>query len=159
MFKYVIPAAAVLGLIAFSAHTETPASVVSAYETQAETPSMGWYLSHEGAMAKLAYGVANSDQLALMLTCEPGERAAVVYGSVQPDTPALISAGSGPTEVDPLSGAIAARLPLGDPSLRKLARDGRMDVEGDAGKFTLAANKAEQRAVGEFLAYCANGRV
>ena len=160
MLKYVIPAAAVLGLIAFSARTETPAAyqAPASYEAQAETPAMGWHLSREGAMAKLAYGVANSDQLALMLTCEPGQRAAVVYGSVQPDTPALTSTGYGPTEVDPLSGAIQARLPLHDPSLRKLARDGRMDVEGDAGKFTLAASKMEQRVVGEFLAYCANGQ-
>ncbi|QQQ19134.1 hypothetical protein JIP62_03160 [Brevundimonas vitis] len=157
MLKYVIPAAAVLGLIAFSARTETPAFSAAPYEAQSEAAVMGWHLSREGAMAKLAYGVANSDQLALMLTCEPGERAAVVYGSVQPDTPALISAASTPSEVDPLSGAIAARLPLNDPSLRKLARDGQMNVEGDAGKFSLAATKAEQRAVGEFLAYCANG--
>jgi len=156
MLKYVLPAAAVLGLIAFSARTETPVS--SAFEAQAEVPAMGWHLSHEGRMAKLAYGVANSDQLALMLTCEPGERAVVVYGSVQPDTPGLTTVSYAPSPIDPMSGAIEARLPLGDPSLGKLLSQGRLDVEGDAGKATLPADKAEQRVIGEFLAYCGNGR-
>jgi hypothetical protein len=149
MLKFAIPAVAALGLIAAAAQTRaTPDAALEG--------GMGWHLSQEGAMAKLAYGVENSDQLALMLTCEPGQTTAVVYGDVRPAGARLIHAALGAGPIDPLSGNLDAetRLSLSDPALRRLARAGRMPVRGDAGTFELTATAAEQRAVGQFLAYC-----
>ena len=113
MFKVLIPAAAAVALVAFAARTQP----LDAFPP-VETPTMSWHLSHEGAMAKLAYGVENSDQLALMVTCSPGDAAAVVYGDVQPDTPRLIAASHGPAPLDPMSGgdATETRLSLQDAS-------------------------------------------
>jgi hypothetical protein len=155
MLKFVIPAIAALGLTAVAAQSYAPDMV------QADTSPMAWYLSHEGAMAKLAYGVENSDQLALMVTCEPGQTAAVVYGDVQPTGARLTQASYGPVEPDPMSAgdAYETRISLRDPALTGLAEHGRMRVSGDGGEFTLAATDQEQRAIGEFLAYCARGRV
>lgn len=153
MFKFAIPAVAALGLIAFAAQTHATPEAVDA-------SGMGWHLSQEGATAKLAYGVENSDQLALMMTCEPGQASAVVYGDVTPASPRLVHASMTSAAIDPLSGDMAeeSRLSLRDPALQALAGSGRMPVVGEAGRFELTANRDERRAIGEFIAYCGSGR-
>lgn len=153
MFKFAIPAVAALGLIAVAAQSR---ATDTAPEAGAAPIPMAWHLSHEGAMAKLAYGVANSDQLALMMTCEPGQAQAVVYGDVQPASPRLIRASTKAEAIDPLGGGLAdeARISLRDPALRKLADSGKLTVEGDAGHFELTAKGDERRLVREFFAYC-----
>jgi hypothetical protein len=120
----------------------------------------GWHLLHEGAMAKLAYGMADSDQVALMLTCSPGDHAAAVYGDAQPRSPALTPAAAGPQPIDPLSDgeAYESRLPLTDAALTGLARGGRMAVQTEAGDRQLRASRAERRMVQSFLGYCASSR-
>jgi hypothetical protein len=153
MWKFVIPAVAALGLIAGAAQTRaTPDAALDG--------ALGWRLSQEGPMAKLAYGVENSDQLALMMTCEPGQTTAVVYGEVQPAGARLTRASWGPTPIDPLSGGLdsESRLSLSDPALRDLARAGRLPVVGDAGRFEIRASVTERRAVRAFLDYCGAGR-
>lgn len=155
MFKVLIPAAASIALVAFAARTQTLETAAPA-----ETPAMAWHLSHEGAMAKLAYGVENSDQLALMVTCAPGDSTAVVYGDILPDTPRLIAASNGPTELDPMSDgdAVETRLSLHDASLTGLASSGSMRVQGDAGRFVLTASPDERRMIAGFLSYCGSSR-
>ncbi len=158
MFKFAIPAVAALGLIAVAAQSR---ATDSAPEASVAPAPMGWHLSHEGAMAKLAYGVANSDQLALMMTCEPGQTQAIVYGDVQPASPRLVKASLKAEAIDPLGGGLAdeARISLGDPALRKLAVSGTLTVEGDAGHFELTAKGDERRLVSEFFAYCGSDTV
>ena len=149
MFKFAIPAVAALGLFAVAAQSRATQA-----GTEAPAPAMGWHLSHEGAIAKLAFGVANSDQLALMMTCRPGQAQAIVYGDVQP-------ASTGPMDIDPLSGGLAdeARLPLGDPALKALARSGKLAVEGETGHFELTADGDERRLIRKFFAYCGTDTV
>lgn len=152
MFKVLIPAVAALGLAAFAAQSYTGAAEA---DHGMATPVMAWSVHHEGALAKLAYGVANSDQLALMVTCMPGDATAVLYGDVQVEGARITQAG-----YDPLSGGDAeeARISVSDPSLSGLARRGSMTVIGDAGRFQLAATHEERRLVSDFLAYCSSGR-
>lgn len=156
MLKFAIPAVAALGLIAFAAQ-----SSASDPQAAAGTGAMGWHLSHEGRMAKLAYGVENSDQLALMMTCEPGRAQAVVYGDVQPVTPRLIHASLTETAIDPLDGGLAdeTRISLNDPTLRDLARKGKLAVEGEAGTFELTATDKERALISDFFAYCGTDHV
>ena len=156
MFKFAIPAIAALGLITVAAQSRAPHA-----GPEAPAPPMGWHLSHEGAMAKLAFGVANSDHLTLMMTCEPGHAQAVIYGEAQPASPRLTRVSSGPMAIDPLDGALfdEARLPLGDPALKGLARSGKLAVEGDAGHFELTADREERRLIREFFAYCGTDTV
>ena len=161
MFKVLIPAVAALGLVAFAAQSHDVASEAATGDVVAQgemtLPVMGWSVHHEGALAKLAYGVANSDQLALMVTCMPGEATAAVYGDVQVEGARLTHASY---SVDPLSGGEAeeTQISLNDPSLTALAREGRMTVTGDAGRFRLAASSEERRLVRDFLAYCSPSR-
>ena len=116
MFRFAIPAVAALGLIAVAAQSEAVHADAAA---EGGAAPMGWHLSHEGPMAKLAYGVANSDQLALMMTCEPGQAQAIVYGDVQPASPRLHKASMTSAVIDPLSGGLAdeTRISLRDPAL------------------------------------------
>jgi hypothetical protein len=155
MFKIVIPAVAALGLIAFAAQSQPTAS-----DAETGVAPMGWHLSHEGQMAKLAYGVANSDQLALMMTCERGQTQAVVYGDVHPASPRLIKAATTTATIDPLSGGLAdeARISVQDPAMQQLARLGKLSVDGEAGRFELTATSEERRLIGDFFAYCGTGR-
>lgn len=155
MFKIVIPAVAALGLIAFAAQSQPTAS-----DAETGVAPMGWHLSHEGQMAKLAYGVANSDQLALMMTCERGQTQAVVYGDVHPASPRLIKAATTTATIDPLSGGLAdeARISMQDPAMQQLARLGKLSVDGEAGRFELTAKSEERRLIGDFFAYCGTGR-
>ena len=97
MFKILVPAVAAIGLVALAAKTQAVASEDTTAVTQsiAAEPVLGWYVSYEGSMAKLAYGVANSDQLSMMVTCAPGDRSAVIYGDVVPASPHIIQASTG----------------------------------------------------------------
>jgi hypothetical protein len=155
MFKIAIPAVAALGLIAFAARSQA-----TSLDVQTVVAPMGWHLSHEGSLAKLAYGVENSDQLALLMTCERGQSQAIVYGDVQP-AGARMTKASLASPIDPLSGDLSdeARISVRDPALQQLARSGKLAVEADAGQFELTANPAERRLIGDFFAYCGSDRV
>lgn len=155
MFKIAIPAVAALGLIAFAAQSQSATQDMSV-----SVAPMGWHLSHEGSLAKLAYGVANSDQLALMITCERGQTEATVYGDVQPASPRLVRTSMMAAAIDPLSGGLAdeARISVWDPAMQQLARRGELSVDGDAGRFELIATAAERGLIGEFFAYCGMDR-
>lgn len=137
MLKILIPTVAVLGLAGFAAQTQP---VARAFEA-ANAPVMAWHLTQEGSAAKLAYGVANSDDLAMMIVCEPGSAAAIVYGDVKP-----LGA-----ETDRTGGVKVA---LSGAGLRDLADKGAMRVTGEAGDFNLRASSAERRGVDQFLRYC-----
>lgn len=152
MLKSLLPAVAALGLATLAGQGLTSASAAP------EEGRAGWHLLHEGPMAKLAYGMADSDQVALMLTCSPGDRTAVVYGDSQPRSPALTPVSLGPQPIDPLSDgeAFEARLPLTDAALTGLVRSGRMAVQTEAGDRQLRASRAERRMVQRFLGYCAS---
>ncbi len=145
MFKILIPAVAALGLIAFAAKTQPMAEAASSPVEHSSQAGLGWHVSHEGAMAKLAYGVANSDQLAMMVTCAPGDSTAAVYGDVRPTVTAAVA----------LSPMDETRIAVKDSPLRSLVEDGRISVHGEGGVHRVSATAVERRAIAEFLGYCA----
>ena len=62
----------------------------SAPTPQTTTPAFALYYMDEGASAKLAYGQANSDNVALMLQCAKGSRMVEVTDAMSSaETPAL----------------------------------------------------------------------
>lgn len=155
MLKFAIPAVAALALIAVAAQSRaTDADVAQV------SGAMGWHLSHEPGVAKLAYGVENSDQLALMMTCRRGKAQAVVYGDVHPAQARVIRTGLTSVEIDPLNGDLPqeALISTGDPTLRRLERDGALTVQGEAGDFELTATPKERRLISDFFAYCGSDK-
>ncbi|HEV7353838.1 MAG TPA: hypothetical protein VGN74_11995 [Brevundimonas sp.] len=152
MFRFLIPATAILATLALAGRTE-PQTVDGA------TP-MQWTLTHEGDLAKLAYGVPNSDHLAVMLTCSPGE-AVNAWGPVRPDSPALMRAAMAPAPIDPLSGELLLdlRLASDDPALISLARgDGLPVVNDDDVRARIPAGPEGRRLAAAFLGHCASAR-
>lgn len=145
MFKILLPAVAALGLVAFAAKTQPVAQSVPSPVEGSSQDGLGWHVSHEGAMAKLAYGVANSDQLAMMVTCAPGDATAAVYGDVRPTVTAAVA----------LSPTDETRIAVKDSPLRSLVNDGRINVHGEGGVHRISATPVERRAIAEFLGYCA----
>ena len=145
MFKILIPAVAALGLVAFAAKTQPVADAVSPPVERSSPAGLGWHVSHEGAMAKLAYGVANSDQLAMMVTCVPGDTTAAVYGDVRPTVSHAVAL----TPMD------ETRIAVKNSPLRSLVEDGRISVQGEGGVHRVSATTSERRAIAEFLGYCA----
>lgn len=156
MLKFAIPAAAALGLIAYAAQSQATNS-----DAQTVAAPMGWHLSHEGEVAKLAYGVENSDQLVMMMTCETGQSQAILYGDVRPATPRLVKSSMTTATIDPLSGAMEdeARVSVRDPAMQALARTGKLAVDGEAGRFELPATSQERRLIRDFFAYCGSDRM
>ncbi len=152
MFRFLIPATALLATLALAARTEPRAADASA--------AMAWTLTHEGDLAKLAYGVPNSDHLAVMLTCAPGS-GVTVHGPARPDSPALLQASSATGPIDPLSGELLVdlRLPQDDRALTQLASGAGLPVVNDLDERTLIpADAGERRLARRFLAHCASAR-
>jgi hypothetical protein len=141
MFRILAPAVVIASVAAFTAQTQP---VARALQTVNAAPVMAWHLSTEGRMAKLAYGVANTDDLAMMVTCSPGNEAADVYGDVTPIN-------ARPSKDSPFGDA---KVSLTDTGLSDLVDKGAIRVSGEAGAFNLRATAQERRAIGQFLSYC-----
>lgn len=148
MFKILIPAVAALGLVAFAAKTQPVSETTASVAVSDSSAGLGWHVSHEGATAKLAYGVANSDQLAMMVTCAPGDATAAVYGDVRPTASRDVAA-------SPMD---ETRIAVKDSPLESLVEQGRLSVRGEGGVYRVAATQPERRAIAEFLGYCERKR-
>ena len=160
MLKFALPAVAALGLAAFAAQSKSTYADMPSAPATIEMPAMGWHVSHEGPVAKVAYGLQNSDQLVLMFTCEPGQAQATVYGDVMPASPRSTEASMGETAIDPLGGGLLDEVLISvrDPALQGLAREGKLAVVGEAGIFDLPATRAERARIADVLSYCAKDR-
>jgi hypothetical protein len=163
MFKILIPAVAALGLVAHAAQSYTADDGVAAApialvaDTQVDVapaaPAMDWHFHTEGDTAKLAYGVANSDQLVLMLMCTQGEDRISALGSVRAEAN---SATDQTSYQDPMTGGILheAEIARNDAALADLAATGKMTVVSEQGKVAIGSDKADQEAVKAFFASC-----
>lgn len=163
MLKILIPAVAALGLVAHAAQSFTAEDGVAAApimlvaETPVEiappSPAMDWHFHTEGETAKLAYGVANSDQLVMMLMCTPGEDKVSTLGSVRAEA----DTATGETSYsDPMTGGILheAEIDRHDAALADLAATGKMTVVSDQGKLAIGSDATDQEAVNAFFASC-----
>lgn len=163
MFKILIPAVAALGLVAHAAQSYTAEDGVAAapimlvaeapVEAAPAKPTMDWHFHTEGDTAKLAYGVANSDQLVLMLMCTPGEDKVSTLGSVRAEA----DTATGQTSYqDPMTGGVLheSEIARNDAALADLAATGKMTVVSDQGKVAIGSDSPDQEAVKAFFASC-----
>lgn len=150
VLKIALPALAALGLVAFAAQTMATDTQVAPEGIE----GMGWHLNHDGHEARLFYGVADSDQLAVMMSCRMGGGEIVTMGAVQPV--AARSAGSLEADIDPLSGDLMEMraLSANDPAMARLVQAGRLGVEGEDRRFDLSATPDERQSIKTFLDDC-----
>jgi hypothetical protein len=126
----------------------------------------GFFFNNNGDSAGLAYGMANSDAVDLMLECEKGARSVQVIDAAHPgarkDQPiTLISDGARsdlPTRVDldeERGQALSSgRTATDSPVLTAFRRSGRMTVKLGARERSYAATRGELVSVARFFAVC-----
>lgn len=167
MLKILIPAVAALGLVAHAAQSYTAEegvaptlldSVATApVEIAPPAPALDWHFHKEGDTAKLAYGVANSDQLVLMLTCTAGDDKVATLGSVRA---VAETASDEQSYEDPMTGGVLheAAIDKADSALNALAATGTMTVETANGMTALGTSSSDKAAVKAFFASCGTPR-
>ena len=127
-------------------------------------PSFGLFFNDQGPTVSLAYGEANSDDVALMLQCAKGsgkvDVSDVVRGAGAPHL-TLASAGlttelvtrldTGESDAPRL---LVARTDVGSGALQGFRHSGRIDVAYGAVRYGLKASDAERPAVARFFSAC-----
>lgn len=129
-----------------------------------QTPGMGWSLSQvEGEGAKLVYGRPQSDDVVIMLTCEPRSNQVHIAALADKGAAHELALKSGdkqrryPAEAGPAGFGDGLVLESAtrpdDPVLAAFAASGRLSV--DAGGRAVAVPAADPRRARTFLASCA----
>ncbi|WGM38637.1 hypothetical protein [Caulobacter sp. NIBR1757] len=124
---------------------------------------MGWSLHEtpeEGA--KLAYGAPNSDNVALMMTCQPASGAVLVStNAMQPAVAIVLKSGRTETALPatamPSMGEghfLEAGARANDPVLASFARTGDITLMQGKDSMTLAARAGDRPRISRFFAAC-----
>lgn len=129
----------------------------------APSPYAWSYQQVEGEGEKLAYGAPNSDDVVMMMTCEPGSGRVIMSALVEEmrDELVLASGGEersypaigGTSELD--GGAIVEAEGFADkPVLTRFARTGELAILGGSKRIELAAQGGDQSSIGRFFERC-----
>jgi len=128
----------------------------------------GLYLQDEGPDVKLAYGLADSDDVALMLQCTKGSGAIQVTDVARDSArPALVLTSNDGVSVlaaslqpNPEGQAplLAAQTTVDSPALVAFRHTGRIAVRNGDFRYGITATGAERREVGRFFAACGPAR-
>ena len=127
---------------------------------------LGWSLHHaEGEGAKLAYGQPDSDNVVLMMTCQP-RSGQVLVSLTAPDTVGVESieiASKGHSSRLPGAAApamtegaslVEAMAPATDAALQSFARTGDIAVMKNGRAARMPVRQAERATVADFFAEC-----
>lgn len=126
-------------------------------------PGLAWsYYETEGEGAKLAYGVPSSDNVVLMLSCQPrsGEVLVSTTRSSASTQIRLASAGesgqfSGAADPTGLGGVfVEAAAPADHPALARFARTGELSLQEAGRSARLPVRAAERGRIRDFFAAC-----
>ena len=129
-------------------------------------PAMTWSLNHaEGEGAKLAFGQPNSDNLLLLMTCQPRSGEVMITMAAPEHRPAsaieLISnkrfsrlPGQVVPAVSEGESLIEAQTPASNPTLANFARTGDLRVGGNGASARLPVSLDDRKVVQSFLASC-----
>lgn len=137
-----------------------------AHQGQGSRPGMAWSLNHaEGEGAKLAYGQPQSDNVLIMMTCQPRSGQVLVSMTAPADAPTnaihLASKGHNSrlaAETAPGMGEgaayVEAKAPVTDPALASFAATGDLAVVANGRRAAMPVSGAERGAVNGFFAAC-----
>ena len=127
---------------------------------------LGWSLHHaEGEGAKLAYGQPDSDNVLLMMTCQPRSGQVLVSltapATTVPEAIELVSngrssrlAGASAPAMSEGASLVEAMAPDTDPALQNFARTGDLAVVENGRPAQMPVRRAERAAVTGFFAQC-----
>lgn len=137
-----------------------------AHQGQNGLPGMAWSLNHaEGEGAKLAYGQPQSDNVLIMMTCQPRSGRVMVSMTASADAPSdaieIASRGRNSrlaADATPGMGEgaayVEAQAAVSDPALKSFEATGDLAVMANGRKATMPVRGPERRAVSDFFASC-----
>lgn len=137
-----------------------------AHQGQSGLPGMAWSLNHaEGEGAKLAYGQPQSDNVLIMMTCQPRSGRIMVSMTAPADAASdAIEIASGGRSSRLLADAtpgmgegaayVEAHAPITDPALASFAATGDLAVVANGRKAAMPVRRTERAAVNDFFASC-----
>ncbi|WP_340647578.1 hypothetical protein [Phenylobacterium sp.] len=137
-----------------------------AHQGSSGMPDMAWSLNHaEGEGAKLAYGQPQSDNVLIMMTCQPRSGQVLVSMTAPMDAPSdaiqLVSRRQNSrlaAEATPGMGEgaayVEAKASITDPALASFASTGDLSVVANGRKAALPVRGPERGAVNGFFASC-----
>jgi hypothetical protein len=124
----------------------------------------GLFFQDEGSDVKLAYGVANSDDVGLMLECAKGSGAVQITDVARDQGPPslLLVSSQGnsvlATSLQPnpegQAPLLSAETSVGSPALAAFRRGGNLEVRNSGFRYLISATNAERLAVAQFFAAC-----
>jgi hypothetical protein len=125
-------------------------------------PELGLHFQRSGDVASLAYGVANSDSVGLMLQCEAGSRSVdisdvarstasnnltLISGKARTDLAATVDSSMGqPT--------LWAKAPSDLAPLQRFRDTGQITVSSRGGRYSVVARQDERARVERFFRAC-----
>ena len=125
----------------------------------------GLFFQDEGASAKLAYGLANSDDVGLMLECDKGSGRIAVSDVARGPVPNQLTliAGQGRSdlavrpEADAEGGSpiLQGAASVDSPALKAFRGSGQIEVRMGDVRYDVTATAAERIGVARFFAACA----
>ena len=125
----------------------------------------GLYFQDEGASAKLAYGLPNSDDVGLMLECDKGSGRIAVTDIARGPVPAKLILVSGQSradmpvraEADAEGGApiLQGAAAIDNPALKGFRDTGQIEVRMGGVHYGVNATAAERIGVARFFSACA----
>ncbi|WP_421932583.1 hypothetical protein [Phenylobacterium sp.] len=137
-----------------------------AHQGQSGLPGMAWSLNHaEGEGAKLAYGQPQSDNVLIMMTCQPRSGRVLVSMTAPVDAPSdaieitsrdhnsRLAADATPGMGEGAS-YVEARAAVTDPALASFAATGDLAVVAGGRKAAMPVRGPERAAVNDFFAAC-----
>lgn len=138
--------------------------VACASQGQGALPGLAWFLyESEGEGAKLAYGAPSSDNVVLMMTCQP-HSGQVMVSAVNSGESAQIRLTSAGERADFLGEAgpagigqgvyVEAAAPADHPALARFARTGELSLHEADHSARLPVRIAERGRIRDFFAAC-----
>lgn len=146
--------------------TGTPASLPATPSSSAPAPveNYDWFFSSDTGQAALAYGLAESDDVWLALSCRRGDGRLEMHRPVEAGHPASISLESGgDTETYPAAAEssglydgdiLVAAAPTGDPVFLRFRRVGWLAVYGADYRLPMAPHPQSAPDIERFFAFC-----
>ncbi len=128
------------------------------------SPGYGLFYNDQGDTVALAYGLPNSDDVALMLQCPKGSGRVEVSDSARDQTAsAIVLTADGrktsvPVRAESGEGGdakiLSGHLPLSAPALQGLRRSGLIEVSSGHARYSIAVQAAQRAGVERFFRVC-----
>ncbi len=155
--RTIMALSALAGVAALAACTHGPARL-------SFSPDYGLFYNDQGETAALAYGLPNSDDVALMLQCAKGSaRVELTDTARDAAVTAIVLTADGRRTSVPVraetseageSKLLTGQLPLAAPALQGFRRSGVIEVSSGRSRYAITVGQAQRPGIERFFKVC-----